>query len=111
MKFFRRFATIFLILILSVGGSAQTVVPDDEPRRTVRGNEFLGIKLRPEVQAIVQEIEGKSGKRILAEFIEQENFMFGSSYIGELTEENLEKQPTKTAVWEKDFCSKQRTVI
>jgi len=79
---FRQFTTIFLLLILSVNIFAQVVVQDDEPKQT-RSGEFLGIKLRSEIQAIVKEIEGKSGKRILAEFIEQENFMFGSSYISD----------------------------
>ncbi|MGC2236270.1 MAG: hypothetical protein WA584_08920 [Pyrinomonadaceae bacterium] len=44
---------------------------------------FLGIKLRPEVQAIVNEIEKKTGKKIYAEFIEQKDFFLGSSYISE----------------------------
>ncbi len=43
----------------------------------------MGIKLRPEIQSIVKEIERKCGKQILAEFVEQREFMFGSSYISE----------------------------
>lgn len=69
-------------MILSASVTAQTIVPDDARRGNRRG-EFLGIKLRPEIQAIVKEIESKCGKRILAEFVEQENFMFGSSYISD----------------------------
>jgi len=79
---FRRFTTIFLFLNLSVNIFAQVTVQDNTPSE-IRSGEFLGIKLRPEIQALVKEIEGKSGKRILAEFIEQENFMFGSSYISD----------------------------
>ncbi|MET0754105.1 MAG: hypothetical protein ABWZ66_12055, partial [Pyrinomonadaceae bacterium] len=40
---------------------------------------FLGIKLRPEVQAIVSEIEKKTGKKIYAEFTGQKDFFLGSS--------------------------------
>ncbi len=99
---FKRFAIIFLVLILSVNVFAQVVVQtDDEPKQT-RGGEFFGIKLRPEIQAIVKEIERKCGKKILAEFVEQEGFMFGSSYISDkegipvvLVDYKLENDPKK----------------
>lgn len=44
---------------------------------------FLGIKLRPEVLAIIEEVENKTGKKIYAEFVEQENYTIGSSFIAE----------------------------
>ncbi len=44
---------------------------------------FLGIKLRSEVQAIVKEIERKTGEEIYAEFIDQRDFLLGSSFITE----------------------------
>jgi hypothetical protein len=45
--------------------------------------EFLGVKLRPEIRAIVKEIEMKTGEKIYAEFIRQKDFMLGSSLISE----------------------------
>lgn len=62
---------------------------------------FLGIKLRPGVQAIVKEIERKTGGKINASFIEQEDFMLGSSFISDDGEAvirvdfNLENDPRK----------------
>jgi hypothetical protein len=44
---------------------------------------FLGVKLRPEVQTLVKEIERKTGKKINTGFIEHEDFMLGSSFITE----------------------------
>ena len=44
---------------------------------------FLGIKLRPDVQAIVKEIERKTGEEIYCEFIQQKDYMLGSSLISE----------------------------
>lgn len=44
---------------------------------------FLGIKLRPEIRTMVVEIEQKTGRRILARFIEEQDFTLGSSYISE----------------------------
>jgi len=44
-------------------------------------NDFLGIKLRPEIQKIVKEIERQAGEKIYAEFVRQEDFQFGSSFI------------------------------
>lgn len=79
---FKTLTIIFLFLILSASGFAQVVVQDDDEPKQIRG-EFLGINLRLEIQAIVKEIERKCGKKILAGFIEQEGFMFGSSYISD----------------------------
>lgn len=80
---FKRFTAIFLFLFLSVNCFAQAVEQSDGSPIGKKSGDFLGIKLRPEIQAIVQEVERKCGKRILAEFVEQENFMFGSSYISD----------------------------
>ncbi|MCY7347783.1 MAG: hypothetical protein LH614_16415 [Pyrinomonadaceae bacterium] len=79
---FKQSTTIFLFLILSAGVFAQTIVQDDEPNQT-RSGDFLGIRLRSEIQAIVKEIERKCNKKILAEFINQKEFMLGSSYISD----------------------------
>ncbi len=48
-----------------------------------KSEDFLGIKLRPEVRAMVIEIEQKTGRKILSRFIEQQDFALGSSYISE----------------------------
>jgi hypothetical protein len=62
----------FLLLVLIAGGiSAQT------------GKTFLGIKLRPEVAALADEIEKKTGKKIYAEFTGLEEYMIASSFINE----------------------------
>jgi predicted metal-dependent hydrolase len=45
---------------------------------------FLGIKLRAEVQALADEIENKTKRKISAHFVEyagEERFMLGSSFI------------------------------
>jgi hypothetical protein len=43
---------------------------------------FLGIKLRPEVRTIADEIEQKTKKKIYAEFVEfDDEFMLGASFI------------------------------
>jgi hypothetical protein len=68
---FNRLTIIFIILLLGANVFAQS------------RDLFLGIKLRPEVQAIVGEIEKKTGKKIYAEFTEQTDFFLGSSYISE----------------------------
>ena len=44
---------------------------------------FLGIKLRPEIQTIVKEIERQAGEKIYAEFVRQEDFQLGSSFISD----------------------------
>lgn len=43
----------------------------------------MGVKLRPELQAIVREIERKSGEDIYARFVEQKEYMLGSSLVSE----------------------------
>lgn len=67
---FNRLAIIFLCLFLSVNSFAQT-------------GELLGIKLRPEIRAVVKEIETKTGEDIYAEFVEHKDYMLGSSLISE----------------------------
>ena len=45
---------------------------------------FLGIKLRPEVQALADDIENKTKRRISADYVEysgEDRFMLGSSFI------------------------------
>ena len=44
-------------------------------------NDFLGIKLRPEIQTIIKEVERQAGEKIYAEFVRQEDFQLGSSFI------------------------------
>ncbi len=67
---FKHFKLIFLFLFLSSNLSAQT-------------DEFLGVRLRPEIRAIVKEIETKAGEEIYAEFVSHKDFMLGSSLISE----------------------------
>lgn len=62
---------IFLLLAASISLSAQTA-------RTL-----LGIKLRPEIAALADEIEKKTGKKIYAEFTGLEEYMIASSFINE----------------------------
>jgi len=86
---FNKPAIIFLILLFGANVFAQTK------------DLFLGIKLRPEVQSIVAEIEKKTGKKIYREFVEQRDFFLGSSYISEdglaiiQVETTLEDTPEK----------------
>ena len=85
---FKRFKLIFLFLLLSSNIYSQTV-------------DSLGIKLRPEIRAIVKEIETKSGEEIYAEFIRQKEYMLASSFISEdgvpviLVDFSLEDDPKK----------------
>jgi hypothetical protein len=65
-------------------------------------NEFLGIKLRPEVRAIVSEIELRTRKPIQADFTDLDEFTLGSSYIDEdtgaaviLVDPGLQDEPEK----------------
>jgi len=44
-------------------------------------DKFLGIKLRPEIGAIVKEVEAKTGAGIHAEFIAQTDHLLASSFI------------------------------
>ena len=48
-------------------------------------DEFLGIKLAPDVRAIVKEIELKTRKPVRSEFIELDEFQLGVSYIDDDT--------------------------
>lgn len=45
--------------------------------------ELLGLKLRPEITAIVKEIEVKTGQRLYAEFATQPQFQLGSGFIND----------------------------
>ena len=84
---------IFWILLLCAEGLSQTVEQTE--------NEFLGIRMHPEIQAMMREIERKSGMEIYARFIKQKEFMLGSSYISEegepviLIDKNLENGDDK----------------
>ncbi len=70
MMIYRQFKVIFVFLFLSINLYSQTV-------------DSLGVKLRPEIRAIVKEIETKSGEEIYAEFIRQKEYMLASSLISE----------------------------
>lgn len=65
-------------------------------------DELLGITLKPEVKLIVAEIENKTHKRLEAEFTDEPQFQFGSSFIDDDTgracvyiESTLERNPKK----------------
>ena len=64
-------------------------------------DDFLGVKMRSEVQAIIKEIEVKTNRKIYREFVRQEAFHLGSSFIDEdglpvvLIDFNLEKDEKK----------------
>jgi hypothetical protein len=45
--------------------------------------ELLGVRLRPEIRAIIKEIETKTGEEIYAEFVRGNDFQLGSSFISE----------------------------
>jgi hypothetical protein len=62
---------IFLFLTASLSLSAQS------------GRTLLGVKLRPEIAALADEIEKKTGKKIYAEFTGLEEYMIASSFINE----------------------------
>ena len=66
---FNKVQIIFTIIFLSINLFAQS------------SSDFLGIRLRPEVQQIIKEIEQKSVKKVYGEFVQQQEFMFGSSFI------------------------------
>ena len=86
---FKQLTIIFAIFSFSANLFAQS------------SGDFLGIKLRPEVQAIVKEIERKTGEEIYSEFIQQKDYMLGSSLISEdgipvvLIDYSLEDDPKK----------------
>ncbi len=94
---------VFIFLISNISIFAQETVSSDnfsnvEPRPA---KDFLGIRLRPEIKAIISEIEKKSGKTIYAEFTDLRDFQFGVSYISEdgspvvLIDEDLRNDPQK----------------
>lgn len=83
---FNKAALTFTFLLLIMGGSisAQVIKPTvdpDPPKQTARS--ILGVKLRPEVAAMVKEIETKCGEDLYAEFTEQEDFMLAQSFVDE----------------------------
>jgi hypothetical protein len=81
IKMMKIFALV--ILLLTCGSlSAQVVTPTDDTRPP-KDNSVLGVKLRPDVAAMVEEIENKCGKELYAEFTEQEDFMLAQSFIDE----------------------------
>ena len=67
-------------------------------------NLFLGTKLKPEIRAIVLEIENKTGNRIDAAFAEPEDGELGASFIGDdgtayiRVDEQLRDSPELAAV-------------
>lgn len=77
------FAAHILLPALSGGAFAQAVRNTSDERYEKSSNDFLGVKLRPEVQEMVKEIERKTGSKIYARFGELEAFMLGASFISE----------------------------
>ncbi len=80
-----KFFSVFLLLsALLFGNAAAQVVKNNPNQKTEqKSDEFLGLKLRPEVRAIVKEIEQKSGRKVFRQFTEMKEFMFGASYVAE----------------------------
>ncbi len=68
---FRQLTLIFAILAFSANLFAQS------------SDEFFGIKISPGVRSIINEIENKTGEDIYIEFVRQEDYMLGSSFISE----------------------------
>lgn len=68
---FRQIAIIFCSMFLCASVCAQS------------SDEFFGIKIRPEIRVIINEIERKTGEDIYIEFVRQEDYMLGSSFISE----------------------------
>ncbi len=105
LNFMKQVITIFAVLILSTlfFDNASAQIGENSSSQTVEqtSNEFLGIKMRPEIQAIINEIERKAGVKIRAEFIRQKQFTLGSSYISEdgvpvvLVDDDLKNEPNK----------------
>lgn len=68
----RNRSVIFLLLaLLAIGVSGQ------------QSRTLLDIKLQPEIAALADEIEKKTGKKIYAEFTQLEEYMIASSFINE----------------------------
>ncbi len=77
------FLTVILISLMCGNISAQIIENDSDQKTEQNPDKFLGLKLRPQVQAIVKEIEQKSGRKVFRQFIEMNDFMLGSSNIAE----------------------------
>lgn len=98
---FINFSALVLLLIISNNINAQIIENSSDQIVERTSGDFLGLKLRPEIRAIVKEIEQKSGKEIYKKFIELDEFVFGSSYISEdglpvvLVDYGLEDEPKK----------------
>lgn len=90
-KFLINFSILILFSAFFNNATAQIVENDSDQLiekksdQNVRqtSEKFLGVKLHPEVQAIIVEIEKKTGRKILSQYIEQGEFMLGSNYISE----------------------------
>jgi hypothetical protein len=79
---------IVLFLLIFLAGnfsdaSGQVIESDSDQQIEQRPEEFLGLNLRPEIRAIVNEIERISGRDIYSKFIDLDAFVLGSSYISE----------------------------
>ena len=100
-KFLICFSAIIFLLTISGNAFAQVIEDSSDQNVEQNSNKFLGLKLRPEIRAVVKEIEQKSGRGIYSKFIELDKFMLGSSYISEdglpvvLVDYDLEDEPKK----------------
>jgi|GEM_PF-1347356 len=70
------------IFLIATSCFAQVVesTNDDRPERP-RSRDFFGLKVSPEVERIIAEIEQKTGSKLYADFVEQPEFQFGASFI------------------------------
>lgn len=102
----RGLVSITLLLFGLFAGSvtnAQGIVAAPTPVRvSSETRELLGLKLRPEIAAIVDEIEARTRKTIRAEFYEQPEYQLGASFIEDesgraivIVEPSLEDDPKK----------------
>lgn len=93
MKILSKFLAVIILLTISTNVFAQIIenTPDEnisDKNTSAEQNgriskSFLGVKLHPEVQLIVKEIERKTGNKIYADFVRQQGFILASSYISE----------------------------
>ena len=84
MKKLLIFCSVLIFLTTIFGNAFAQVIEADSDDRTERtSGDFLGVQLRPEIRAMVAEIERKTGVNIYAEFVRQGKFMLGASYISE----------------------------
>lgn len=83
----RRILLIYAVLVLTLAIceniSAQVVGNDSDQNFERNSEDFLGLKLSPEVRAIIKEIERKTDNEIYAEFVDLKEFQFGASMISE----------------------------